>query len=188
MVHGKPDDPVESTNENKLTHREDEITVHVKYGDIEKDFSGSVNDVWVVINRFFSELIPAFGILKKIIITIDLENLMKDCEDIIAFAERSSHLLISRDELTDKEVLALQLLADYIGHKLGIIESDATSREKLQLILGKSSKITSTRMGELVKNEIVTKTDDGKYRITAFGIIKTQRDAIPRIKEKIASN
>jgi hypothetical protein len=37
-----------------------QITVHVKYGDVEQTFSGSVNDVWVSVNKFFSETVPAF--------------------------------------------------------------------------------------------------------------------------------
>jgi len=169
-----------------LTLGEDEITVQIKYKDIEKTFSGRVDDVWISINKFFSEFIPAFEISKKLVLTVDLQKLIKDCENIIAFTEEGSHLLVSRDKLTDNETLALQLLASYTGYKLGIIESDAVSREELQAKLGKSAKITSTRLGELVKSEIVTKTVDGKYKITTFGVAQMQRDILPKIKAKIS--
>ena len=170
-----------------MTSRENEITVQIKYKDVEETFSGRVNDVWISINKFFSEFIPAFEISRKLVLTVDLQELIRDCENIIAFTEEGPHLLVSRDKLTDNETLALQLLASYMGYKLGKVESDAVSREELQVKLGKSSKIASTRLGELVKREIATKTNDGKYKITTFGIIQMQKDFLPRIKAKIGS-
>ena len=166
---------------------EDEIAVQVKYKDVEKTFSGRVNDVWVSINRFFSEFIPTFDISKKIVLTVDLQELVKACEGIVAFAEEGPHLLLSRSKLTDNETLVLLLLAGYIGYKLGLVESDVVSKDELQARLGKSSKIVSTRLGELVKREIAVKTNDGKYRISTFGVVQMQKDFLPRIRAKIGS-
>ncbi len=168
-----------------MTNGDGEITIQVKYKDVEKTFSGPVNDVWISINKFFSEFIPTFEVSKKIILTVDLQNLIKDCENIVAFTEEGPHLLVSRSKLTDNETLALQLLASYVGYKLGIVKSDAVSKEELQTKLGKTSKITSTRLGELVKKEIATKTNDGKYKISTLGVIQMQKDFLPRIKAKI---
>ena len=169
-----------------MTLGDNEITIQVKYKDVEKTFSGNVNDVWISMNKFFSEFIPTFEVSKKIILTVDLQNLIKDCENIVAFTEEGPHLLVSRNKLTDNETLALQLLASYVGYKLGIVESDAISKEELQSKLGKTSKIASTRLGELVKKEVTAKTNDGKYKITTFGIIQMQRDILPKIKAKIS--
>lgn len=164
---------------------EGKVTIQLRYRDIEKTFSGDIDDVWISINKFFSEFIPTFEISKKLVLTVDLQNLIKACENIIAFTEEGPHLLVSRSRLTDNETLSLQLLARYIGHKLGVIESDAVSKEELQPKLGKSSKIVSTRLGELVKREIAAKTNDGRYKISTFGIIQIQKDILPRIKAKI---
>ena len=170
-----------------MTNKAGKITVQIKYKDVEKTFSGNVNDVWIGINKFFSEFIPTFEISKKLVLTVDLQNLIKACENIIAFAEEGPHLLVSRSKLTDNETLALQLLASYVGYKLGIMESDAVSKEELQAKLGKSSKIASTRLGELAKREIAAKTNNGKYRISTFGVIQMQKDFLPRIKAKIGN-
>ena len=72
-----------------------------------------------------------------------------------------------------------------MGRKLGMIDSDAISKEELQVKLGKSSKITSTRLGELVKSDLVMKTADEKFRITTFGVVQMQKEILPRIKAKI---
>lgn len=170
-----------------MTRGEYKITVQVKYRDVEETFSGRVNDVWVGVNRFFSEFIPTFEVSKKMTLTVDLEKLVKACEDIIAFAEEGPHLLVSRSKLTDNETLVLLLLAGYIGCKLGLVESDVVSKEDLQARLGKSSKIVSTRLGELVKREIAGKTNDGKYKISTFGVVQLQKDFLPRIRAKVGS-
>ena len=66
-------------------------------------------------------------------------------------------------------------------------DGGALSKEELQAKLGKSGKITSTRLGELVKNDLVMKTADEKFKITTFGIAQMQKDVLPRIRAKTAT-
>ena len=90
-----------------------------------------------------------------------------------------------KNKLTDNEALMIWLTAYYLGSKLGMVNNDSLSKEELQIKLGKSGKITSTRLGELAKNGVVQKTADEKFRITTFGVVQTQKEVIPRIKAKI---
>jgi len=163
------------------------VIVHVKFGDVEKVFEGSAEDVWVSLNRFFGEFIPSFEIAKKLVLSVDLQRLVKECEGLIAFSLEGANLLVSKDRLTDNETLMLWLLASYLGYGLGLLRSDAVLKEELQAKLGKSGKIASTRLGELVKSGMVVKTADEKYRITTFGIVQMQKDVLPKIKAKISS-
>jgi hypothetical protein len=160
------------------------ITVHVKYKDVEKIFSGNPEQVWASINQFFGDFLPSFEVARKLVLKVDLQQLVKDSEGIIAFSKEGSSIMVPRDKLTDNETLALWLLASYIGSQLGMLQSGTVSREELQVKLGKSSKIASTRLGELVKNGLATKIDDEKYSITTFGIIQAQKGILPRIKAK----
>jgi len=161
------------------------VTVRVKYGGVEQTFTGNVEDVWVSVNRFFGELVPSFEVARKLILSVDLERLVKDCEGIIGFAKEGPQVLVSRSRLTDNETLGLWFLAYYVGCQLGLVGSDCVSKEELQMKLGKSGKITSTRLGELVKSDVVVKTADEKFRITTFGIVQMQKESIPKIKAKI---
>jgi hypothetical protein len=81
----------------------------------------------------------------------------------------------------------LWLLAGYVGCQLGMVESDAIGKEELQIKLGKSGKIASTRLGELVKSDMVAKLVDDKFKITTFGTVQMQKDIIPKIKAKVSS-
>ncbi len=156
------------------------ITVHVKYGDVEQTFTGNVNNVWVSVNRFFTEMIPALEVARKAILTIDLEKLIDNCKNIIAVSSEGPGLLVSKEKLTDSETLALYLLAAYIGNKLGLLSTDTLSKEELQAKLRKSAKITSTRLGELCREELTIKTEEGGYRITTIGIKRLQEEVLPK--------
>jgi hypothetical protein len=161
------------------------VTVVVRFGDVEQTFSGSVEDVWLSLNRFFGEFLPSFEVAKRLVLSVDLERLVKACEGLIAFSKEGANLLVSRDKLTDNECLLLWLLAGYVGFSLGLVASDCVGKEELQARLGKSGKITSSRLGELVKSDVVAKVADGKYRITTFGVVQIQKDILPKIRSKI---
>ena len=169
---------------NESAEQADNLMVQVKYKDVEKTFVGKPEEVWLSVSRFFSEFLPSFEIANKLVLNVDLQKLVRDCEGLIAFSKEGSNLLVSREELTDIESLALMLLAGYLGLQLGKLDSDAVSRDELQVRLGKDAKIVSTRLGELVKGELAVKTADEKYKITTFGIVQMQKEILPRIRAK----
>jgi len=163
----------------------EQITVVVKYGGVEQTFTGNVNDVWVSVNKFFSEMIPAFDIAHKVTLTVDLAKLIEDFKDVIAVAPEGPEVLIGKERLTDSETLQLFLLAAYIGCKLGKLSSETMTKEDLAAKLGKNMKITTTRLGELAKDGFVTKTQEGNYKIATIGVKKLLDEALPRIRAKL---
>lgn len=167
-----------------LSRSENVVTVHVKYGDVEHTFTGDVNDVWINVNKFFGETIPTFDIAKKITLAVDLARLIEDFKDVIAIAPEGPEILQPKEKLTDSEVLQLYLLATYVGFKLGKLSRETITREELQAKLGKSMKITTTRLGELVKQGMVAKTEEGNYKITTIAITQLQREMQQKINAK----
>lgn len=161
------------------------LKVYVNYKGLEHTFTGNVNDVWISVNRFFCEMIPAFDLARKITLTVDLQKLVEDFQDIIAIAPEGPQLLIPKQKLTDNETLLLNLLATYIAYKLGKLKREWLTREELQTKLGKNMKITGTRLSELVREGIALKTAEGNYRITAIGAKNAQENILPKIKVKI---
>ena len=159
------------------------VTVHIKYQETEQTFTGDANQVWISMNRFFAEMLPALQTVKKALLTIDLENLIEDCKNVVAVAPEGPVLLVSKQKLTDSETLTLYLLAAYIGNKLGQ-SKDYLTKEELQAGIGKSAKITSTRVGELIREGHATKTEEGNYKITILGVKRFQ-EALPEIREKL---
>lgn len=164
---------------------EDKVTVHVKYLDTEQTFTGNVNDVWVSMNQFFSEIIPAFEIINKVTLTVNLAKLIVEFSNIIAIAPEGPEVLIPKKTLTDSETLQLTLLAAYMGNRLGKLKRETVTKEELAAKLGKSVKITTTRLGELLKDRLVTKTQEGNYKINTIGIKRLQDETLPRIRTKL---
>ena len=168
-----------------MNNETDNASASVRYKGVETNFSGSPEEVWLSLKNFFNEFVPSFKIAEALTLNIDLQKLVSDCEEIIAFSPEGPNLLVSRNKLTDNETLALWLLAHYVGYQLNMLKSCAVPKEELQIKLGKSSKIASTRIGELVKNEIIAKAADEKYEITTFGVSQIQKEILPRVKSKI---
>jgi hypothetical protein len=170
-----------------LSQKPDKLQINLKYKQLEQQITADPQEAWLLVNQFFMDFIPAFEIAQKLWLNVDLQQLSKDLFGIVVFSAEGVNLLVPRNKLTDNEALMIWLSAVYIGNKLGMVNGDSLSKEELQIRLAKSSKITSTRLGELGKNGILLKTADEKFRITTFGIVQTQKEVLPRIKTKIGT-
>lgn len=158
----------------------------MKYGDLEQTFEGDVEQVWVSLSRFFTQMFPNLELVKKVVLTAELSELLKESENIVGVASEGAYVLVPTKNLTDSETLALNLLAVFIGYKLGVLERDSLSKEELRSRLGKSAKIASTRLGELCREGIVTKDGEGKYKLTALGIQKIRKELLPKIRARLS--
>jgi hypothetical protein len=167
-----------------LSQKTDKVRVQVKYDSVEKTFEGTVEETWLLLNKFYYEFVPSFEVASKLRLSVDVQTLARNCEGLIAFSPEGANVLVPQNKLTDNETLSLWLLANYLGNKLNLLSSDAVSKEELTTKLGKTGKITSTRLGELVKNGWAAKTADEKFKLTTFGVAQMQKDVIPRIVTK----
>lgn len=163
----------------------EKIHVQIKYKGLEQQFFADPQETWLLLNQFFKDMIPSFEIAQKLWINIDIAQLAKDLNGIIIFSGDGAGLLVPKNKLTDNEALLVWLAAHYLGNKLGLIDFDSLSKDQLQAMLSKSGKITSTRLGELVKNNLAMKTADEKFRITTFGVLQLQKEVLSKIKSKI---
>ena len=161
------------------------IEVHIKYKDTEETFTTpNAEQAWFLLNKFFQQFIPSFEIANKLWLDIDIEDFAKDLDGIVAFSPEGSNLMLPKGKLTDNETLLLWLVASYLGQKLGKLQTGSMTKEELQAKLGKSGKITSTRLGELIKNNTVAKSDEDKYKITTFGVVQLRKEVLPKIRAK----
>jgi hypothetical protein len=161
------------------------MSVTIKYHGAEKIFSGDLEQVWLSLYKFFREFLPCFETAEKLMLNVDLQRLVSDSENIIAFVPEGPCLLVPKNKLSDNETLAMLLLSNYMGYRLGITKADSMPRDELQARLGKSAKIVTTRLGELIKSGLVARTTGEQYRITTYGVIQLQKYALPKVKARI---
>lgn len=168
-----------------MSTKPEKILVQIKYIDVEQQFSAEPQEAWFLLNTFFKEFIPSFEIAQKLWLNVDVKQLAKDLNGIVVFSGDGVSLLVPKNKLTDNESLLIWLTAYFLGYKLGLVNSDSLSKDELRAKIGKSGKITSTRLGELVKNNFASKTADEKFRLTTFGVLQVQIVFLPRIKSKV---
>ena len=170
-----------------MSDKPEKICVQIKYKDVEKKFSAEPQEVWLLLNQFFKGFIPSFEIAQKLWLNIDVKQLAIELNGIVVFSRDGVSLLAPKNKLTDNDALLVWLAAYFLGHRLGLVNSESLSKDELQFKLGKSGKITSTRLGELVKNDCAAKTGDEKFRITTFGAVQVQKEVLPKIKSKMTA-
>ena len=168
-----------------MTEKTQKIHVQIKYREITQEFSAEPQEAWLLLSQFFKEAVPSFELARKLWLSVDLQALAKDLEGLVAFSGDGASLLAPKGKLTDNEALSVWLTAQYVGHELGVLDGDALSKDELQVRLGKSGKIVSTRLGELSKNGWIARMTEDKFRMTIFGLTQTQKDVIVKIKSKI---
>jgi hypothetical protein len=159
--------------------------VHVKCGNVEETFSGDVESVWVNVNRFFGKLVPLLDVVRGVVLTVDLNEVVDAGKGLVAVGEEGPVVLVSKEKLTDIEGLLLMLLGAYIGSRLGVLGKGWLSRDELQRWLGKSGKIVGTRLGELCREGLVVRTEEGVYRLSTFGVKRLVDEILPQVRSKV---
>ena len=162
-----------------------QVTVSIKHGDLQETFSGDVDTVWKSVNRFFSQLLPVLDVVQGVVLSVDVQQVVEASKDMVAVGNEGPVVLVDKAKLTDSETLLLLLLAAWIGDRLGLLETGLLSKEELQGWLGKSSKITGTRLGELSREGLVVKTREGDHKLSTLGIKRLVDEILPQIKEKL---
>ena len=157
------------------------VNVTISIGDIRVQFNGSADSVISSVISFLTKQIPALDLANRISLNYTITELIQSYSDIIKITPEGPRIIPILDgvelrKLSDKQIVALQLVASRIAKGLGKIEDDRLRMSDLQSATGLKSKSISSRLSELVKVGYVQREvvrDGGElpaYRITTAGI------------------
>jgi hypothetical protein len=157
------------------------VNVIISIGDIRVQFNGSADSVMTSVISFLTKQIPTLELANKISLNYTVAELIQSYSDIIKITPEGPRIISILDgvevrKLSDKQTVALQLVASRIAKGLGKTEDDKLSMSDLQSATGLKSKSISSRLSELVKIGYVQRDvmgDGGEspaYRITTTGI------------------
>ena len=157
------------------------VNVTISIGDIRVQFNGSADSVISSVISFLTKQIPALDLANKISLNYTITELIQSYSDIIKITPEGPRVIPILDgvelrKLSDKQIVALQLIASRIAKGIGRIEDDRLRMSDLQSATGLKSKSISSRLSELVKVGYVQRDavrDGGElpaYRITTSGI------------------
>jgi hypothetical protein len=153
------------------------LNVSISINDIKVQFNGSPDSVLSSVISFISKQIPAIEIAKKAMLNYSISELIENFSDFVKITPEGPVIVPTSDiKLSDKEAVALYLVATRIGKLLGKTDNDVVSINQIQITTTLNPKSISSRISELVKSGYVSKETEkngsqaGTYSINTSGI------------------
>ncbi|MGI0004936.1 MAG: hypothetical protein ACREAI_00880 [Nitrososphaera sp.] len=149
------------------------VNVSVTVGDIKVQFSGSAESVMASVFNFLSKQVPAMDLAKKVSLNYEVTELVGRYASLIKITPEGPRVIPDSDvRLSDKDMVALQLVASRIAKDTGKAQDDAMQVSEIQSATALNPKSISSRISEMVKAGHVARDEKepGKYRITTAGI------------------
>ncbi len=150
-----------------------QLAVVVSYGEVKVEFSGSPDVVFRSLHEFISKEIPNIDLARSISVNYSLNDLIQMFKDYIRFTEEGPRVWVQDRNLSDKDVIALQLVAAKAAMLSGKSKGDDMNVVELQSATNLLAKTIGSRLSELNKSGAVDRLDGegtGRYRITTTGV------------------
>ena len=150
----------------------EELKIHIRYGDLEAEFSGSPEVVYHQVVAFLEQAIPEYSLAKKIQYDVELKDMLEGLKDYLAYnPEEGIFFLKDLSKLPFQDAIYFIALKNYLEYKLGMREKPNTSISDFSEYLPRINKKTlSNRVAELSKGVMLKRLDRGSYAITIQGI------------------
>jgi len=151
----------------------DTVNVTVTMGDVKVQFSGSAESVMASVMSFLSKQVPSMDLAKKISLNYSAQELIEAYSHLIKITPEGPRVIPDSDaRLSDKDMVALQLIAARIAKDLDRLQEDAMQVSEIHAATALNPKSISSRISEMVKAGHVARDEkeSGKYRITTAGI------------------
>jgi predicted transcriptional regulator len=161
------------------------VNVVVTYGDTKVEFKGAPEAVLESVLRFIAKEIPNIDLARKISLNYEASELIQSYAEYVKITPEGPRVITEGKKLSDKEVVAIQLVACRIASEVGRSDSPDTSVQDLQLATAMNPKSLSSRLSELSKLGYVQKVDGEqgiRYRITTQGIHWLNSTLLKRIR------
>ncbi len=162
---------------------ETNLELTVKYKDVEARFTGKPDEVIKAFSKFISEVLPAYDLASQLILTVDLEKLIRNVKGLIAFTPEGPVITAPRGKLGgDRNVIMLNLIKAYIGYRTGRLDRDTLSTAEIMASTGSKSGTVAARLSELTNMGLAERVGRGEYKITTLGIKFFLDEILPKIK------
>ncbi|HDD56797.1 MAG TPA: hypothetical protein ENG18_02105 [Nitrososphaeria archaeon] len=151
---------------------DEELKIHIKYGDLEAEFSGSPEAVYHQVVAFLEQAIPEYSLAKKIQYNVELKDMLERLKDYLAYnPEAGIFFLKDLNEFPFQDAVYFIALKNYLEYKLGRREKPNTSISDFSEYLPRIKRKTlSNRVAELSQGVMLKRLDRGDYAITIQGI------------------
>jgi predicted transcriptional regulator len=156
-----------------MSHAESNVSVSVTVGDVKVQFSGSAESVMASVMNFLAKQVPGLDLARKITLNYSTPELIETYSKLVKITVEGPRVIPEAGiNLSDKDIVALQLVAAKIAKDLGKSQNDSMQVADVQAATALNPKSISSRISEMVKAGHVARDENeqSKYRITTAGI------------------
>jgi len=150
---------------------EEALHVNIVYKGVETSFKGHPDQVYRAVISYLEKAIPAFSLASKVSFSLDLQKILLDVKDVLAYAPDQGMIFV--DTLSSFPIsdgVMLYLLKCYLEHSLGIRDSPSASIADIKNALTQPEKSLSSRLTELMKRGWARRIGRGSYVATLVGV------------------
>jgi hypothetical protein len=156
-----------------MSQAESNVSVSVTVGDVRVQFSGSSESVMASVMNFLTKQVPAMDLARKISLNYSTPELIETYSRLIKLTPEGPRVIPEQEiNLSDKDAVALQLVAAKIAKDLSKAHDDSMQVADVQAATALNPKSISSRISEMVKAGHVARDEKetSRYRITTAGI------------------
>lgn len=156
-----------------MSQAENDVNVTVTIGDVKVEFSGSAETVTASVMNFLLKQVPSMDLARKILLNYAAQELIETYSHVIKITPEGPRVILNTDvKLSDKDIVALQLVAARIAKDLGRLQDNSMQVSDIHTATALNPKSISSRISEMVKAGHVARDEKepSKYRITTAGI------------------
>ena len=166
-----------------MSEEETGLELLVRYKGMEVRFRGEPDEVIRSFLSFVSKVLPAYDLVSGLTLTVDLEELLKSIEGLIAFTPEGPVVTVPREKIGgERDIILLHLIKNYVGYETGRTEKAYLTTSQIVSLTGGKSSTVAARLSELAGLGWVERIGRGEYRVTTLGVRSFLGEILPRIK------
>ena len=173
-----------SERQQQLTSIGLPLEVSIKYGSLEKKITGPPEQVAKEVFTFLTKAIPELELASHLALSVDLSDLAKACEGVLAITPEGLVVTVPVDKLADRELMLLHLAKARIAQMLGKSDKDFVQSADLIASSKKTSGTVAGRLSELCGESLAERKGKGEYRATTLGLHIFRTQILPKLKQK----
>ena len=168
--------------QQELTSLAQPLEVIIKYGTLEKRITGQPDQVAQEVLSFLNKAIPQLELASRLSLSVDINELARACEGILAVTPEGVVVTTPIDQLADRELLLLHLAKARIAQMLGKSDKDLVQSADLTAATKKTAGTVAGRLSELCGENLAERKGKGEYRVTTLGLHLFREQVLPKLK------
>lgn len=173
-----------SEGKQQLTSIGFPLEVSIKYGSLEKKITGPPDQVAKEVFAFLMKAIPELELASYLALSVDLSDLAKACEGVLAITPEGVVVTVPVDNLADRELMLLYLAKARIAQMLGKSDKDFAQSAELISSSKKTAGTVAGRLSELCGESLAERKGKGEYRATTLGLHVFRTQILPKLKRE----